>query len=104
MTINYPAHYMTKHILRSAPLLILLLSVISVLQPTFGRQGNGKLSAVQRNRVRPLQPLDWQEQKVTASDGAAQDNLGWSVAIDGKTAVVGAPNATINGHSSQGAA
>ena len=95
---------MTKHILRSASLLILLLLVISVLQPTFGRQGNSRLSAVQRNRFHPLQSLDWVEQKVTAGDGATQDGLGWSVAIDCSTALVGAPNATVNGHSQQGAA
>jgi hypothetical protein len=46
--------------------------------------------------------LDWLEQKGTASDGAANDGLGWSIALDGNTALVGAPNATVNGHSSQG--
>ncbi|MFN0123257.1 MAG: putative Ig domain-containing protein [Blastocatellia bacterium] len=33
----------------------------------------------------------WTQTKLTAADGAAQDNFGWSVAIDGNTAVVGAP-------------
>lgn len=49
-------------------------------------------------------PLDWPEQKATANDGTANDSLGWSIAVDGDTAVIGAPNATVNGHSSQGAA
>lgn len=31
-----------------------------------------------------------QQQKLTAADGVAEDNFGWSVAIDGDTAVVGA--------------
>jgi len=35
-------------------------------------------------------PTDWTEQKVTASDGAAGDLLGFSVAIDGTTALIGA--------------
>jgi hypothetical protein len=44
-----------------------------------------------------------QQAKLTASDGAANDNLGNSVAISGATIFVGAPNATIGGNSSQGA-
>jgi hypothetical protein len=35
----------------------------------------------------------WQEQKVTAADGAAGDNFGYAVAVNGTTAVVGASNA-----------
>src|SRR5688500_12284267 len=35
-----------------------------------------------------------QEAKLTAADGASQDSLGFSVAIDGNTAVVGAPRNT----------
>ncbi|MGH8428131.1 MAG: FG-GAP repeat protein [Gammaproteobacteria bacterium] len=51
-----------------------------------------------------VDPLVWLEQKVTASDGAAGDNFGTSVALAGATAVVGAPNATVNGNSDQGTA
>ncbi|MET0232552.1 MAG: FG-GAP repeat protein [Rhodanobacteraceae bacterium] len=36
---------------------------------------------------------EWQEQKVSAADGAADDNFGYAVAISGTTAVVGASNA-----------
>src|SRR5712675_148552 len=45
-----------------------------------------------------------QTQKLTASDGAANDSFGESVALDGSTALIGAYNATINGHTWQGAA
>jgi hypothetical protein len=38
-------------------------------------------------------PRGWYQQaRLTASDGAARDNFGFSVALDGDTAVVGAPN------------
>ncbi|MCA9933095.1 MAG: hypothetical protein H6662_16560 [Ardenticatenaceae bacterium] len=42
--------------------------------------------------------------KLTASDGAGNDRLGQSVGLDGDTAVVGAWLATVNGHTTQGAA
>ena len=42
--------------------------------------------------------------ELTASDGASGDWFGWSVAISGNTIVVGAPSATVNGNSDQGAA
>src|SRR5208283_813584 len=45
-----------------------------------------------------------QAAKLTASDGAAGDQFGDSVSIDGNTVVVGASEATVNGNSSQGAA
>ena len=45
-----------------------------------------------------------QQQKLTASDGAANDYFGNSAALSGDTALVGANIATVNGHSSQGAA
>lgn len=43
-------------------------------------------------------------QKVTASDGAAQDSFGESVAIGRATALIGAYGATVSGHPGQGAA
>ena len=45
-----------------------------------------------------------QEAELTASDGAAGDNSGFSVAISGSTVVVGTPWATVDDHSQQGAA
>jgi len=45
-----------------------------------------------------------QQAKLTAQDGATSDNLGYSAAVSGSTVVVGAPGATVNGNSAQGAA
>lgn len=45
-----------------------------------------------------------QEARLTANGGAAEDRLGWAVAINGDTAIVGAPNADISGDTNQGAA
>jgi|SRR5688572_383981 hypothetical protein len=42
--------------------------------------------------------------KLGASDAEARANFGVSVAIDGDTALIGAPGATVNGNISQGAA
>jgi hypothetical protein len=54
----------------------------------FARSGNG-----------------WSQQaKLTASDGAANDNFGWSVALSGDTVLVAAPYDTVGGNSSQGSA
>ena len=41
--------------------------------------------------------------KLTASDGAAGDLLGYSVAIQGDTVIAGAVSATVNGNAYQGA-
>jgi FG-GAP repeat protein len=43
-------------------------------------------------------------QKVVASDGAAQDWFGSALAVSGDLAVIGAPNATVNGVTGVGAA
>ena len=45
-----------------------------------------------------------QTAKLTASDGAADDDFGISVSISGNTVVVGADDATVGGNSDQGAA
>ena len=42
-----------------------------------------------------------QEKKVIAADGASGDLFGWSVALDGKTLVVGAPLDTVDYHRSR---
>jgi uncharacterized protein (DUF2345 family) len=42
--------------------------------------------------------------KLTASDGAAGDQLGSSVSVSGKSILLGAPNATIGSNAQQGAA
>jgi hypothetical protein len=47
----------------------------------------------------------WSEQaELTAADGAAQDELGSSVSLSGRLAVVGAPGRTVGSHAGQGAA
>ncbi|MGH8428653.1 MAG: FG-GAP repeat protein [Gammaproteobacteria bacterium] len=52
-----------------------------------------------------IDPLVWvQQQKLTANDGAGYDNFGYSVALDGTTALVGAIYATVGGDTDQGAA
>jgi hypothetical protein len=40
---------------------------------------------------------------MTASDGAAHDSFGWSVAVAGDTIAVGAPDARVGAHDGQGA-
>ena len=48
---------------------------------------------------------NWNEQqKLIASDGAAEDYFGYSVALDGETALVGAYQADVGGNAYQGAA
>ena len=47
----------------------------------------------------------WSQQgELTASDGADNDDFGWSVALDGSTAVGGAPHHTVGSNQFQGAA
>ena len=45
----------------------------------------------------------WIEQKALPSDGAAQDQFGRAVVVDGDLALIASPNATIDGHEGQGA-
>lgn len=48
---------------------------------------------------------DWmQQQKLNASDGAAYDNFGWSVALSGNTLVVGPWRHDVGGNTRQGSA
>ena len=51
-----------------------------------------------------VDPLVWVEQEVTARDGAVGDNFGYSVAVSGSTALVGAPYHQVGGNTYQGAA
>jgi hypothetical protein len=44
------------------------------------------------------------QQKLTAADGAASDQFGWSVAVSGSTIVVGSPGDDINANADQGSA
>jgi len=45
-----------------------------------------------------------QQAKLTAADGAAGDDFGWSVAISGDTVVAGAPYDDVGAHADQGSA
>ncbi len=45
-----------------------------------------------------------QQAKLTASDGKAGDDFGWSVGVDGSTIVVGAPGHTVGPNAGEGAA
>ena len=55
-----------------------------------------------------MPPSGWtnarQSAELSASDGAATDRLGSSVAISGETIVVGAPTREVDSHERQGAA
>ncbi len=51
-----------------------------------------------------VDPLVWLVQEVSAGDAADSDNFGISVALDGDTALVGAPFNDVDGHYNQGAA
>jgi hypothetical protein len=51
-----------------------------------------------------IDPLIYLEQKVLALDGAAGDNLGWSVALSGDTALVGAVSDDVGANADQGSA
>src|SRR5262249_43016057 len=47
----------------------------------------------------------WSEsQKFSSADGASGDAVGWSIALDGNTAIVGANFANVGGNEFQGAA
>ena len=55
--------------------------------------------------VYPLQVQAWiQAAELSASDGAASDQFGWSLGISGNTMVVGAPGHPVGANASQGAA
>ncbi len=51
-----------------------------------------------------VDPSWTKQQELTASDAEAGDEFGLSVVVDGDTAVIGAPNKTIDSHKGQGAA
>jgi len=57
------------------------------------------IEAEDHDAVYPLtiDPLFTLQQKLTAADGAANDYLGYAVALDGDTALVGAPYDDVNG-------
>lgn len=64
------------------------------------------MAAYNRGAIRSsmADPLAWLQQELTADDGTGGDNLGYSVAVSGTAALVGALQATVNGNQYQGAA
>jgi len=68
--------------------------LISACSNAFGQAGFAKQTPAASNTPA----------KLTASDGRASNELGYSVAISGDTVVVGAPYATVAGHEAQGSA
>ncbi len=67
------------------------------------RRAGSMHPAVGRSTLSP-HGIPLQQARLTAADGAANDGFGYSVALSGDTALVGAFNKTINGNLYQGAA
>ena len=69
------------------------------------RDGRLLIRVDDRGAVYPLHIDPFvQQAELTASDGAKEDELGWSVAVSGDTIVAGAPLRELGGHEHQGAA
>ena len=67
--------------------------------------GRIRLQVTDRKALYPLIVDPWiQQQELTAADGARGDVFGYSVAVSGKTAIIGAAGKTIGKHSGQGVA
>ena len=88
--------------------LILLAMAVSApaSEPKQVKSWSDLPAAAQTSILRVLrEDMTWQQlAELTASDGTKIDNLGWSVAISGRTVVVGAPGATVGSNQGQGAA
>lgn len=81
----------------------LAISGSTVLVGSYAATVNGNLGQG-TVYVYKLQGGSWtQTAKLVASDGHRRDNFGVSVALQGKTAFIGAPGATVHGNVSQGA-
>ncbi len=81
----------------------------TVLPATLAAHGRTLTLAFNATHARypiTVDPLVWVQQAVTASNGAANDQLGISVALSGtgNTALVGVPNKTVGANSNQGTA
>jgi hypothetical protein len=64
-----------------------------------------RLEVTDRGALSPVRVDPWiQQQELTAADGASGDVFGYSVAVSGATAVIGAAGKTIGNNSGQGAA
>jgi hypothetical protein len=77
--------------------------ITASLSPARAADFDARTSGADSAPVPQIGTTPWIEQKVTASDGAAGDILGSSVAISGNSALIGAMWADVNGHDTQGA-
>jgi hypothetical protein len=67
--------------------------------------GRIRLEVTDRGALYPVTVDPWiQQQELTAADGARGDVFGYSVAVSGETAIIGAAGKTIGNNSGQGAA
>jgi hypothetical protein len=67
--------------------------------------GRIRLEMTDRKALYPITVDPWiQQPELAAADGARGDVFGYSVAVSGKTAIIGAAGKTIGNHSGQGAA
>ena len=85
----------------------LAMAIVAALAAVFGL-GSAVAAALPLAPVSlpgaPSALLVWQQAELTASDTAAGANFGWSVALSGDTALVGADGVTVDGKSKVGAA
>lgn len=79
---------MTFHPLKAFLLLIALPGAVEAA--SLNAVPDALRPALQKALASGAAPTDWTEQKVLAGDGAAGDVFGFSVAIDGDTALIGA--------------
>ncbi len=72
--------------------------------PAGSRTSQEQTAGLQEALPAPIDPLVYLEQKILASDGASYDSFGYSVAVSGNTALVGAYNDDVGGNSNRGSA
>jgi len=72
--------------------------LIATAVPAVGSLKNSIINPTIPNTPLPNMAANWTEmQKLLASDGAAEDHFGWSVSLDGDTALIGAACDDYNG-------
>jgi hypothetical protein len=88
------------------PLALLSVGAVSPSGPTLSQNPDGSLafSSAATGSFTFNHTVSGAQQELTASDGATHDNLGFSVAVSGNVAVVGASSHQVGNNSRQGAA
>jgi hypothetical protein len=82
----------------------LVATVLAVPVSTHQIHAAGRSGAAPSGVTLPAGLAPVLQQELTAGDGAFSDNFGWSVAVSGDTAVIGAPVKTVGANQLQGAA